>query len=146
MSQGNADNDDVRRRELAMIHVAKKQLGMEDDAYRALLWSIARVNSAADLDWAGRKQLLDHMKKCGFKARPPKKGGGRELEDDPQSKMILALWLQLHNQGVVRDPSERALAAWVKRQTGVDAIRWLRRDQKVALIESLKAWADRTRR
>jgi phage gp16-like protein len=138
--------ENVRHRELAMIHVAKKQLGMEDDAYRALLWSIARVNSAADLDWAGRKQLLDHMKKCGFKARPPKAAGARALEGDPQSQMILALWLQLHNQGVVRDPSEHALAAWVKRQTGVDAIRWLNRGQKVALIESLKAWADRTRR
>jgi phage gp16-like protein len=129
-----------------MIHVAKKQLGMEDDAYRSLLWSIARVNSAGDLDWAGRKQLLEHMKKCGFKARPPKNAGARELEADAQGKMILALWLQLHEQGVARDPSDRALASWVKRQTGVDSIRWLRPDQKARVIESLKAWADRTRR
>lgn len=140
------ESPDARQRELAMIHIAKKQLGMEDDAYRAVLWAIARVTSAGDLDSAGRKQLLEHMKKCGFKARPPKKAGGRDLEDDPQSKMILALWLELHNQGVVRDPSERALAAWIKRQAGVDAVRWLRPQQKVAIIESLKAWAERTRR
>jgi hypothetical protein len=41
------------------------------------------------------------MKKCGFKARPPKNAGARELAGPiPRAKMILALWLQLHEQGV----------------------------------------------
>jgi phage gp16-like protein len=64
--------ENARRRELAMIHIAKDQLGMADEAYRAVLWTIARVDSAADLDWAGRKQLLDHLKKCGFKPTAPR--------------------------------------------------------------------------
>lgn len=142
MSQAN---DDVRRRELAMIHIAKQQLGMDDDSYRAVLWSIARVDSAADLDWAGRKQLLDHLKKCGFKPRPPKRAGERELVEDELSKKIRALWLELHQAGVVRDPSESALNKWVKRMVGVDALRWLQPAQKSQLIEALKKWNDRPR-
>lgn len=135
------DNEAVRRRELALIHVAKQQLGMEDDAYRAVLWAIGRVSSAADLDWSGRKQLLDHLKKCGFRPRHTR---STSAEDD-QVKKIRALWLDLHAGGVVRDPSEAALTKWVKRMTGVDSLRWLRPEQKVLIIESLKKWNDRPR-
>lgn len=137
--------DDVRRRELAMIHIAKKQLGMAEESYRAILWTIARVESAGDLDWAGRKQLLEHLKKCGFKARPPKRAGGREVEESPQAKMIVALWLELHNAGVVKDPSDRALNRWVKRMTGVDSLRWLKPQQMNSVVEALKKWSDRPR-
>lgn len=60
---------DIRKRELAQIHVAKSQLGLDDDTYRAMLWTVARVKSAADLDWAGRKKVLDHLKAKGFKIK-----------------------------------------------------------------------------
>ncbi len=60
---------DLRKRELAQIHIARQQLGMDDDTYRAMLWTVARVKSAADLDWAGRKQVLDHCKAKGFKIK-----------------------------------------------------------------------------
>ena len=60
---------DIRKRELAQIHVAKAQLGLDDDTYRAMLWTVARVKSAAELDWAGRKKVLDHLKAGGFKIK-----------------------------------------------------------------------------
>lgn len=142
MSQAN---DGVRRRELAMIHIAKQQLGMAEESYRAILWTIARVESAGDLDWAGRKQLLEHMRKCGFKPRPPKRAGERELAEDEQSKKIRAMWLELHKVGIVKDPSEGALNKWVKRMTGVDSLRWVQPGQKGQLIEALKKWNDRPR-
>lgn len=56
---------------LAQIHIAKKQLGLDDGTYRAMLWGVARVNSAAELDHAGRAKVLAHLKACGFKSRPP---------------------------------------------------------------------------
>lgn len=144
MSDANAL--DVRRRELAQIHIAKQQLGMEEDTYRELLWTLGRVRSSADLDWAGRKRLLDHFKACGFKPRPPKRSGERELESSPQAKMVRAMWLELHAAGVVKDPSERALSRWVKRMTGVDSLRWLKPEQMNLVIEALKKWNDRPRR
>ena len=52
----------IRNGELAQIHLAKQQLGMDDESYRNVLWTVARVKSAADLDWSGRKRVLDHMK------------------------------------------------------------------------------------
>lgn len=62
----------ARGGDLAKIHIAKKQLGMADDAYRALLWTVGRVHSSKDLDHAGRARLLDHFRACGWKASPPR--------------------------------------------------------------------------
>lgn len=56
-----------RNNDLALIHIAKLQLGMDDDQYRDLLFTIGRVRSAKDLDWAGRQRVIEHFKKCGFK-------------------------------------------------------------------------------
>src|SRR3569832_2787985 len=65
---------ETRARELGMIHVAKKQFQLDDDAYRAMLWSVARVQSAADLDAAGREAVIAHLKARGFR---PTAGGKR---------------------------------------------------------------------
>ena len=56
-----------RNSDLARIHIAKKQLGLDDATYRDMLWSIGRVRSAADLDFAGRKRVLEHLRSRGFK-------------------------------------------------------------------------------
>lgn len=109
---------------------------MEDDTYRDMLWSVARVRSAGDLDHAGRKAVLDHLKACGFNRRTP-------TAADPTSKKIRALWLRLKAGGALRDPSEKALASYVERQTGVKALQWLSSDQASTVIESLKAWGRR---
>ena len=57
----------IRNGELAQIHIARTQLGMDEESYRNVLWTVARVRSSKDLDWSGRKRVLDHMKACGFK-------------------------------------------------------------------------------
>lgn len=61
---------------LAQIHIAKAQLGLDDDTYRAMLWAQARVKSARDLDHAGRAKVLAHLAACGAKL-------GRELPAYP---------------------------------------------------------------
>lgn len=61
---------DNRKAELAKIHIAKKELQMDDEQYRAVLWTVARVDSARDLDAAGRAAVLKHLRSRGFKSRP----------------------------------------------------------------------------
>lgn len=62
---------DTRRRELAQIHIAKKQLGLDEETYRAMLRTIGRVESSAHLGDHGRKALLEHLKARGFVAKKP---------------------------------------------------------------------------
>ncbi|SDO77797.1 Protein of unknown function [Rhodoferax sp. OV413] len=64
---------DHRNTDLAKIHLAKKQLNMSDDDYRAMLWTQGRVHSAKDLDFAGRRAVMDYLTKtAGFKSAPAK--------------------------------------------------------------------------
>jgi phage gp16-like protein len=58
---------DLRRRLLAQLHIAKKQLGLDDATWRAMLWTVARVRSSADLDAAGLQQVRDHLVARGAK-------------------------------------------------------------------------------
>ena len=83
-----------RNRELAMIHIAAKQLGLDDDAYRDMLWAVGRVRSAGDLDYAGRQRVIEHLKACGFQAKPGRKpfpGRPHNIDRHPQLKKIEAL-------------------------------------------------------
>lgn len=58
-----------RKSDLAKIHIGWKQLGMSEDEYRDLLQSLFGKRSAADLDAAGRKLLLERFKTLGFKPK-----------------------------------------------------------------------------
>lgn len=95
----NATNhtDDQRKRDLARIHVAKKKLGLDDDTYRDMLWTIGRVRSAAHLDSAGRRQVIVHLKSRGFKPSTSKArrknypGRPHNCDEHPQLRKIEAL-------------------------------------------------------
>lgn len=135
---------------LAKIHIAKQQLEMEDSDYRTLLQRVAGVNSSKDLNGLGVSQVLAEFKRLGFTEKP-KKPQTRKMADFPQATMIRGLWLELHKLGYVRDPSEQALAGFVKRMTtssakqevGVDALQWVTAAQASKLIEELKKWRGR---
>jgi phage gp16-like protein len=61
-----------RNANLAKIHIAKKQLGMDDDTYRAMLKTHGAVSSSKDLTLIGAAKVLAHLERCGFKAKPAK--------------------------------------------------------------------------
>lgn len=65
-------NPDYKTGELAKIHIAKKELGIDDDTYRDMLMQIAKVSSAADLSATGRAkvlEVLEYLKSKGFKGK-----------------------------------------------------------------------------
>lgn len=72
-----------RRSELGKIHIGKKQLFDDDGDYRDMLQSVAGVRSAADLDDAGRRSVIEHLKVCGVEFRPARKSGLRRKPPPP---------------------------------------------------------------
>lgn len=76
-----------QKRGLQLIHIAKSQLGMDDETYRAMLSTVAGVKSAKDLDGAGRDKVLQHLKRCGFKpkAKPDSAGRNKHVKDRPNN-------------------------------------------------------------
>lgn len=60
----------ISKTTLAKIHIAKKQLAMDDDSYRAMLRSVGGVDSAKNLTPMGAAKVLRHLEGCGFKPMP----------------------------------------------------------------------------
>jgi phage gp16-like protein len=149
-----------RAQALKLVHVARRDLSMDDAAWRDLLRQKFGVESSKDLDISGLYRLIEHLKHCGFRVRhavskAPGAGGhksagaparsrplaGAAQESPGEAAKIRALWLFLAELGLVRNRSEAALAAYVKRVTGVDALQWLDGSQTAMIIETLKRWA-----
>lgn len=57
-----AEPKDRRKREIQHIQILRRKLGMDDDTYRAMLWTNARVESTTELDELQRRRILDLLK------------------------------------------------------------------------------------
>lgn len=138
--------DRYRREELAKIHIGKKDLGLSDDLYKDILFQAGKVESSADLTWQGRRAVLERFAELGWKVKPSKRTSARSsrrLADDPQSKMLRGMWIELHKAGKVTDPSEVALCKFVKRMTGKDALEWLSNRDVTVVKKALEEWGER---
>lgn len=127
-----------RAQYIQLIHIAKSQLGLDDEVYRSMLSGLELPNSTTKMSVPELQKVLDHLKRSGFKVRSKTKD--RPQADSEQAKMLRGLWLELAGLGYVQDASERALSAWVKRETGVAALQWLTVETAQKTIEKLKQW------
>ena len=130
---------------IAAIHTLKSKLGLSDDDYRALLVNLTGKNSSKALGVQEQARVRDHMQALGERLGVLKPTRQRSFAQNraaasPRERKVWALWNQLHRDGVIQNHSAPALNAWVKRQVGVDALRFCNAAQLDALIEALKAW------
>lgn len=136
---------------LAKVHLGAKELGLDDDVRRDL---IARVTgglrSAKDCSPPQLDAILAEYRRLGWKPSAGKseksstfRRSPRQAAQSPFAAKARALWISLHQLGVVRDPSERALEAFAARQLKVDRLQWADEGMGYRLIEALKAMAER---
>lgn len=156
---------DDRARLIRLVHVGRRELGLDEDSYRAMLMAQAGVSSSSDASAKQLQAVVDFMKRQGFKVTSKAPAATRKvvvksrrtgvssalaagavgpvvLASDPESRKARAMWITLHEIGQVRDPSEAALLAYARRQTGSDRLEWVR--DMVPVLEPLKAWLLRT--
>lgn len=129
---------------LAMMHVAKRHLGLDDDTYRAVLLRVTGKNSSKDMTGRERQAVLEEFRRQGFKpASKPRERAGKSLSG-PYAKKAQALWIALWNLAAIEDKRDAALLAFVCRQTGIQRTEWIL-DAKHgrAVIEALKSWCTR---
>lgn len=132
----------ANRCNLAKLHIAKKELGLTDEAYRDTLRNITGKDSAAKITDNQAGKVLIHFKNLGWKPRGQAMPSV-SVPNDPQSKKIQALWINMNQAGIVRHGSNVAMLAFVKKVTGVDRLEWCNAAQKSTVIEVLKDWAQR---
>ena len=112
-------------------------IGMTDDQYYTMLMDRYDKDSSTKLTLDELKNLSAHLEKLAGQDQD------KAALPDAQARKIWTLWNELHEAGKVRDKSEKALNAFVKRQTKVESYRWLNRYQASSVIEALKKWLKR---
>ncbi len=127
-----------RRSMLAKIHIARKQLAMDEDDYRQLLFEETGHASAGDCSEAQLSRVIERLKKLGFKPLPK---AGKKAATHPMARKARALWISLHHLNVVQNPAEEALEAFARRQLGCTKLNWANQREAYKLIEALKAMA-----
>lgn len=130
-----------RRAMLAKVHLAKKQLMLDEDDYRQILLEETGRPSAADCTEAELERALRRFEALGFKPLP--KSGTSRPAQHPVARKARALWISLYHLGAVRSPDEKALEAFARRQLGCERLVWANQSQGYRLIEALKAMAER---
>jgi len=133
-----------RNTKLSLIHIAKKDSGIADDAYRILLEGAAGVDSAAKIKYEYQfNAVMKAFENLGFKStargaekrtRPQwtEEWGGTE---DQRAK-IEVLW-----KSCARNKTEKALRTFIKRITHVDHPRFLNVELARKVIIALEAMA-----
>ena len=133
-----------KKAKLALVHIAKKDLALPDDAYRAILGGAAGISSAAELQFEHQfKAVMKAFENIGFKSvrqkaanktRPQWKDQWGGTPD--QRAKIETMW-----KAYARNPSDQALRAFIKRIAKVDHPRFLRVDLARKVIIALEAIA-----
>ena len=121
----------------AMIHVAKNQIGMTEDEYRALLSSVG-VKSSKDLNNKTFEDVMDRFKELGFK---PKKSS-RKTDNLPRSKSALMKKLEAIILDMGLDWSY--VDAIAKSRFKVDRVQWLEPAPLRKLVQMMAIHQKRT--
>ena len=128
---------------LAKVHIAKKELALDDDLYRETLALVTGKTSAAECSDAELGRVIAHFSNKGFHV----KQSGDRVPGYAESKYgpkIRALWISGWNLGIIHDRGDAAMEAFIQRQTGIASMRWLKNSQDaLKVIEALKKWLAR---
>lgn len=146
---------------IAAIHVLKSQCKLVEGDYRALLVELVGKDSCSLMSEAQLIRVRTHLQNLAVrlgvaKPSPAAQPGTaqftrrripakRSTSDDADERWGKArtLWGALARAGAVKVDSDAALLAYVKRQTKMEAWRFLNGYQINGVIESLKKWCAR---
>lgn len=127
---------DKRNQQLSKIHIAKKDLGLDDDTYRAMLMRITGKTSSKDLNPLQTANVLRELERLGWQ---PKRGAAKPKPAADRAKLVGKIEAQLADAG-------RSWAygdAIAKRLYKVEKVEWLNPEQLRGVVAALSYDAKR---
>ena len=124
----------IGKKEIALVHVAKSQLGLTEDEYRGLLSSIG-VSSSKELDYRRFDELMNQFRARGFKPLGGSKRAAGKHSDLPKEKQPM-----LSKIGAILAELEmpwRYADRVAKKMFGIDRLRWCTTDQTWKVLQAL---------
>ena len=126
------------------IHVARRQLDLDDASYRALLMRAAGVKSSTELTLPKADAVLDALSRIGFahkpKATPGRhKGAPATLESDPYLQKIEALLADMELPWAYAEAIAEHITGG-KKPTAIKRLTWVRQQKHlVGIVAALHA-------
>ncbi|HWH86334.1 MAG TPA: regulatory protein GemA [Pseudomonas sp.] len=122
----------IRNINLAKIHVAKKQLGLDDETYRAILARLCGVKSAKDLNARQLPLVLQEFERLGWQPVKTKHG---KRPNPPDNKA--ALMSKIEAQLSAANRSWAYADGMAMHMFKVEKVDWLGGDQLLKLVQAL---------
>lgn len=124
-----------RSKIIQLIHIAKSQIGISEEDYRAVLESTAKKTSCSEMSLFELDEVLKAMKKLGFKVKKLETKDNEIGWDASKEQMnyIKGMW-----ELVARDKSDKALYNFIKRITGAAHPRFMRSANSQKVIVALR--------
>jgi phage gp16-like protein len=122
-----------RRALLAIIHIARKEMGLTDDQYDAILSGFKAertgkpAESAKDLTILQLENMVKYMKHLGFKHRKR----WRNRMDKTEESQIMALHERARELASMLENGEKRLAGLCKSICGVSVLDWCKDIKKL---------------
>lgn len=132
----------ITQKQIAVLHIAKAALALDDDTYRAILARYGHVESAADLDRRGFNHVMRYFTACGFRSTWTKRTYGYRptMATPPQVDLIRSLWRKFLG---CDDPDDAELNKWLGHFHKVGALRFVDNKKAAKVISALKAMVAR---
>lgn len=125
----------MRKKRLASIHIARKDMALEEESYRALLCRVTGQTSAKELTDAQLQSVISEFERLGWE---PERFQRFAAANRPDVRKVFAIWRSLKGHLECRG-SRDGLRAFVQRQVGVSDPNFLNGAQAQKVIEALKA-------
>lgn len=145
-----------RNKLIKLIHIAKRDLKLDEDTYRQALTGVTGKASCSSMGICDLEKSLEYFKRMGWKPKQQSTKYSPKTRDKIQHDVIdkiRAIWITMYKEGMIKDGSDAALDRWVKRTTasmndgkGIECVEWLRGARawlRNKTLESLKQWQSR---
>ncbi len=125
---------------LAMVHIAAKNLGLEQksEEYRTWLHGLTGARSCSDLTDGQLIAFANKLKQDGLTDRKPLGGTGIDRPSAAQWRKLETLARQVGYANIL----DAGFATWIKRVTGLDSPRFLTTKTCKDAIVGLMRWID----
>jgi len=139
MSSGARSPGGLSRKRIALIHVAKRDLGLDDDSYRDILRRYGGAESAAELDEIGFLYVMKYFTALGFRSTWTKRtyGNRPNMASPSQVTLMRDLWAEAYGP----DENDANLNAWLAKFHHVGALRFVDAKKASKVIYALRAMA-----
>lgn len=121
---------------LTKVQIARRQLALADDDYRAILERVTGRTSSKGLPDGALEAVLAEFRRLGWTPKAGKTGDGY---GKPHVRKIYALWKEAGIVGAISNASKEALRAFVERQTKRSAPEFCSPAEANKVSEGIKA-------